>query len=63
MKAGAGPELAGELVDSVERLREDMYEGIDNRSLWVDIREVRRSLNVLEQELRNGGAWTKGDAS
>lgn len=63
MKAEAETEIVGELVQSVERLREDMHGGTDNRSLWADIREVRRTLTVLEGELRNESISTKGDAS
>ena len=63
MTASGTKELARNLAETVDRLQQDIQLPRENKSVFADIREVRRSLTMLEQGLRNGDDSTVGDAS
>ena len=55
-------ELAGNIVDAAGRLRDDVDHAAERPPLFVEIREIRRSLKCLEEALRDPERDEKGDA-
>jgi hypothetical protein len=55
-------DLVTEIVTSADRLQRDLTQVAAKTTLYREIREIRRSLNQLDGELRTGPVDTTGDA-
>jgi len=54
--------LAENVVDLAERLKEDVYCDQPKRELFQDMFTLRRSVEQLEQQVRDSASDTIGDA-
>jgi hypothetical protein len=55
-------DLVSDIVTSADRLQRDLGQVETKTTLYQEIREIRRSLNQLDGELRTGPVNTTGDA-
>jgi hypothetical protein len=55
-------DLVSDIVTSADRLQRDLGQVEAKTTLYQEIREIRRSLNQLDGELRTGPVNTTGDA-
>ncbi len=55
-------ELVENIANLAEQLQQDVDQEASKQPVFSDIREIRRSLNTLEQELRGETISTTGDA-
>ncbi len=62
MDATKTVQIAGGIAQLAEQLERDLENAPDKKAVFHDVRKMRRSLNVLEMELRHGEDTTLGDA-
>jgi hypothetical protein len=62
----ATPTRTSELIETIATLAEQMQHDVEGQgskeSLFLSLREMRRSVHALDQELREGSVNTIGDA-